>query len=290
MKKYMLLSLFAFVIASGCKKNIYKISDPDRDNFGYGSYLKLVNADNTLLDYTNLSSSTLSVKVTEIGGPVSKINLYVVAGGEDTDTSHWKFVKTISGTGGENTLSVKAQEIADALGISLTDFNPGDVYTIYTEVVTTKGVKFTINNANADLAGGPAIAAVFLFKGTVFCAYDPATTDNVQYEVVNDDWADFQPGDVITVINGPAANQITLQGVYATTINHKDLVVDISPDNGAATIESQVNGTYPGFPYGDISASGDGFIFSCQGIINLNISLDVSLGNLGVVNLKLRKL
>jgi hypothetical protein len=107
---------------------------------------------------------------------------------------------------------------------------------------------------------------------------------------VNDDWDDFDPGDLITVKNGPGANQITLEGVYKTSVNHKDIVVDIAPDNGAATVARQAYGTYAGDTQ-VFQAEGTGFIFSCAGTINLNLRHTTTAGGAapGFFNLRLQK-
>ena len=183
-----------------------------------------------------------------------------------------------------------AQERAAALGVTPAGLSPGNQYIFYNQNVTKDGRIFDVSNSEDDLEGQPGYQAAFRWQAIVFCAYDPASTNNVVYEVVNDDWHDFAPGESITVKNGPSANQITLEGVYATNINHKDILVDIAPANGAAIVARQVYVAYKGDP-NVYQAEGTGFIFSCAGLINLNLrhTTTSGLAAAGLFNLSLKK-
>ncbi|MEO5593441.1 MAG: hypothetical protein ABIR15_01225 [Chitinophagaceae bacterium] len=263
------LFICTVVLLAACSKNSQLISDPDRSLIGTGAYLKFVKNNNLLIDYNTLSASTVSVTVKEIGEAVDKINIYT---GSSADPGTWKLATTVPGTGtsAENTILVKATDITKALNIQPADLTPGTSVTLYTEVVTKTGKKYNIANANPDLQGQPAYAAEYFFKAVVFCNYDAATTNNKVYTVVQDDWADFAAGDIITVVNGPAAGQVTLQGVWATAFNHKDLVLTVAA-NGSAVVAKQQYGAYTNG--GAIwSAEGNGFVFSCINTIDITLT------------------
>jgi hypothetical protein len=278
------LYAYAVLLLAACSKNNQLISDPDRSLLGTGSYLKFVKNNNLLIDYNTISTATVSVTVKEIGEAVDKINIYT---GSSADPATWKLATTVPGTGAENTITVKATEIAKALNIPPADLTPGSTITLYTEVVTKTGKKYTIVNAHPDLQGQPAYAAEFFFQAVVFCNYDAAATDNKMYTVVQDDWADFTAGDVITVVNGPAANQVTLQGVWATPFNHKDLVLNVAA-NGSVVVPAQAYGAYTNA--GAIwSAQGSGFVFSCINTIDITLTHSSSDGVAGGVRFILKK-
>ena len=280
----LLILLFAILALTGCTKNSQLISDSDRSLLGTGSYLKLVKNNNLLIDYNSLTTATVSITVNEVGEAVDKINIYT---GSSADPATWSLATSVSGTGGNNTISVKATDIAKALGVSPTDMVPGSTFTLYTEVVTKSGKKYNIVNAHPDLQGQPAYAATFFFQAVVFCNYDKETTNNKDYEVVEDDWADFAIGDVITVVNGPGTNQVTLQGVWATPYNHKDLVLDVAA-NGSVTVAKQAYGSYSNG--GEIySAQGTGFVFSCIKTIDITLTHSTPSGSAAGVRFILKQ-
>ena len=279
---YILLVIVLF----GCKK-AYFIND--FDNFSIGSYLRLDKTDKTTLDYNKITTESVAITVTPIGSDLDKVNIYAVLGGDNLDETKWKLVKSIPATGSALTLGVSAQELAAAFGVTPAGLSPGNTYTFYNQNVTKDGRTFDVSNTDDDLEGQPGYQSAFRWQAIVFCAYDPASTNNVDYEVVEDAWHDFVAGDVITIKNGPSANQITLVGVFPTTTNHKDIVVNITPANGAATVVKQSYGTYPGDTE-IYQAEGTGFIFSCAGMLTLNLKhTTVSGGVAGTFNLTLKK-
>ena len=186
-------------------------------------------------------------------------------------------------------LTVTTTELAAAFGTTPSGLNPGNTYTFYNQNITKDGRTFDVSNSDDDLEGQVGYQSAFRWQAIVFCAYDAASTNNVDYEVVSDEWGDFGVGDIVTVKNGPGANQITLVGVFATTINHKDIVIDVAPANGAATVAKQAYGTYS-FDPRTIQAEGNGFIFSCAGLININLRHTATDGsNFGAARLVLKK-
>ena len=285
--KKVITYILLLTVLYGCTK-AYFTNDPE--NFTIGSYLRLDQSVKTTLDYNKISTESVSIVVTPIGSDLEKINIFAVDGAENLDETKWKLIKSVPATAAPITLTITAQELAAAFGIPTSGLSPGNQYIFYNQNVTKDGRVFDVSNSEDDLEGQPGYQAAFRWQAIVFCAYDASSTNNVVYEVVNDDWHDFAPGDLITVKNGPSANQITLEGVYPTTINHKDIVVDVSPANGAATVARQAYGTYPGDTQ-VFQAEGTGFIFSCAGMINLNLRHTTTAGGVaaGLYNLSLKK-
>lgn len=284
--KQLLIYILCTTVLFACKKPYFT---NDFDNFEIGSYLRLDRTDKATIDYNKVASESVSITVTPLGSELDKVNIYAVQGAENLDETKWKLVKTVPATGGPLTLSVSTQELATAFGITPAGLSPGNSYIFYNQNVTKDGRVFDVSNSDDDLEGQPGYQSAFRWNAIVFCAFDPAVTNNVDYEVVTDGWGDFAVGSIVTVKNGPGANKITLEGVFPTTVNHKDLVVDIAPANGAATVAKQAYGTYAGDPR-TFSAEGTGFIFACAGIINLNLRhTDQANANYGTWNLRLRK-
>lgn len=285
MKKF--IYILAIVGFFGCKKAYYT---GDFDNFTIGSYLRLDNADKTTIDYNKVNAESVGITVTPLGSDLEKVNIYAVLGGENLDESKWKLVKSVNATGAALNLTITTQELANAFGTTPTGLSPGNTYTFYNQNVTKDGRTFDVSNTDDDLEGQPGYRSAFRWQAIVFCAYDPSSTNNLEYVVENDGWNDFGVGDIIRVKNGPGSNQITLEGVYPTSINHKDIVVDVAPANGAATVARQAYGTYTGDAPRVFLAEGTGFVFACAGVINLNLRhTDATGGTYGTHNLRLKK-
>ena len=284
--------LSAFIVLStiaSCKKGDVV---SDYQSLGTGSYVTLVKNNNTIIDYANLASSKVSITVKEYGSPADKIKIYVSKGSKTLDRSKWKLVKEVPYSG-ETTLEVSASEIATALGIPPSGLETGETYTFYNQVITKDGRSFDIVNTFSDFAGNSNYNMALTWEAVVVCPY-VATGFAGNFEVVEDGWADFGPGDIVVVTAGAdPAKQIKLT-VYpnpAFGTNRKDIVVDINPATGKATVASQVYGDYPGFDTNlKVKTVGtNNWVFSCVGTITLRLN-HAGAGNYGDYTLRLRKL
>jgi hypothetical protein len=284
MRKIILPFLVSAFVMMSCEKT--KLAS-DVSNYTIGSYLKLVEAENLLLDASAPAASTVSVIAKPIGSALEKINIYVVAGGPDGDKTKWKPVKSVPVTDTVVTLGVNGTELAAALGIPITDIEPGSQFTFYNETVTTDGRKYDVTNTEDDLEGQPAFQSVFNWTATVVCPF----TNNFSgdYTIVLDEWDGNNGGDV-TVVPGPGANEITLKTPFPFSANAKDVVISIDPVTGAATVAKQVYGDYPGFPDLSVTTSGaNNFVFSCTETIDLLFNHTSPAGNFGNFRLVISK-
>lgn len=119
------------------------------------------------------------------------------------------------------------------------------------------------------------------FRSYFVCAFDAASTTGT-YQFTYSDW-EHNTG-TLEVVAGPGENQITLLdplGHQAIDGNNYDLIVDIDPASGAATVATQIawDSDNYGWGYGPISADGAGYVLSCAGTISLDLTYCVpSLG------------
>jgi len=132
----------------------------------------------------------------------------------------------------------------------------GDTYDLGANITTTDGgvyPAFPTNGAAAFSTGilsqpgfSPTVrfAAVCKFTATDYGAYGVPTP----YVVQRDDWADYQPGDVINVTVIDATH---MSFKYAAN-NAQPIVIIVNPANNATSVASQVIGNY-GPPFGDFS-------------------------------------
>ncbi|HTB52989.1 MAG TPA: hypothetical protein VK718_09475 [Ferruginibacter sp.] len=175
----------------------------------------------------------------------------------------------------------------------------GDIYEFGANITLQNGEEVpafitgtsTIKGGSAygpDIAKLPGANVELTYKTP--CQFD-ATIFSGSYTFVEDDWADFAPGDAVpSVTAGPAANQITIVAypnpAYGT--NRQPMIVTIdtlNPGAGNASVANQVIGDYGGAPPNNTvqtdggAAAGNSFVDFCTGEVHL--SLDFNLGSAG---------
>ena len=152
----------------------------------------------------------------------------------------------------------------------------GDNFTIGVDIITHSGKKFeafptTGNSYAAGITAQPGSSPTLNYVSV--CVFDK-NSFNGAYEVVQDDWQDFAPGETVNVTPGAGVNQISVLAypspAYGT--NRKPMVVDVNPTTFAATVTEQVIGDYNGAPPGS-TAKGDGTVNPCGDEINLNLTI-----------------
>lgn len=279
-------ALSCSLVIPSCKKTDNNPLN-DVSNLGVGAYLQFLAKTNTTFDISDLSHSVISISVKGVGSAVDHIGLFVVEGGGNLDPAAWSFIKDIPYTADSTLVEVSAQETADALGITLADFSPGASFTFYLRAYTQDGRQFDIVNIDPSFESNSNYSMAFRLTVYIGCPFIAPVGGN--YEVIQDDWADWSPGDIVQVLDGPGPNQIDLSKVYPNPaygdlVNH--IVVDVDPANGIATV--------PEVQYGDygvlISCVGGGFVFSCTGTIDLTLEHFQAAGSYGQNRLVLKKL
>lgn len=229
------------------------------------------------IDANNLANTSIGVRVRQWGLPISKVNVYVVKN-TDANQTNWKFIKAYNITDTNYfDIRVTAQEIATALGLQMNasagNFPPGSVFTCYTEVVTTDGKKFTVNNSNFTASGANFFYPVTSFRGSVVCPYNPAVMMG-NYVVVEDGWADWDAGTVLNnIVSATTATSLTLFDVYPNPAyggnSPQPVVVNINAASGVATVTNQTYGNYGTTAIAVSTQGSANFVYSCTGTITL---------------------
>jgi hypothetical protein len=284
MKKIVsILLVTGLLLGVGCKKGDV-ISDVK--SLGTGAYVTLVKATNLRIDYANLSNTSVSITVKEYGNPIEKIKIYVTAGSATTDKTKWKAIKEVPYSG-ETVLTVKATEIATALGVLPTALSPGNSYTLYNEVTTKDGKIFDLTNTPGTFAGNSNYNMALSWTGVVVCPF-VQTGFAGNFEVLEDGWEDYFPPDVITVSDA-GTNKLSFN--YGTGFNVKPIVIDIDPATGAATVPAVAYGSYSaaGTIYTCKTSGASNYVFSCIGTITLRLNHTGGGSNFGDFTIRLKK-
>ncbi len=291
MKSITLVHFFLCMLIVGisCSKKKEEFYDTTKK----GAYLTLVSVKNTL--DPNVASNKVTQVVKSVGEPVKTVKIYA-ATSPTLDKTQWKLVKSVPFSG-ETTLTVSVTELATALGISdpATNMTPGSVYSLYNEVVLEDGRTFSlINTSGADLENQPAFNVAFRWQAIVVCPpFNLADHYNdVVYEIVEDQWEDLFPGDLVLVKLGANPDEIVLVDVYPTAYDHKDMVIKIDKSNGLATVARYTYGGYSlaGARYTAATAGSVNFAFPCKDIIDIKVNHRSTGGtNYGDFRLVLKK-
>jgi hypothetical protein len=165
---------------------------------------------------------------------------------------------------------------------------------MYNVITTKDGRTFDYSNTSTAFSGISAYNMALAWSATVVCPF--VGPIGGQYTVVQDDWVDWSPGDVVNVTDGPGANQIDISQVwpnpaYGTTV--APLIVSINPATGAATIPTGVTWANYGSAANPVFAKtgtpNSGFVFSCTGLVTLNIRITYNNSDQGGFRLILKK-
>jgi hypothetical protein len=285
--------IFALIILASCKKTEDLNPLADVANLTIGSYITLAESVNVNLSF-DTPSSEVSIKVDEYkgGGKVTTIDLFVVEGANG-DPATWKKIKSVPFTGDGTVLSATSQDVATALGVAVSDLAPGNFYTFYNRVITEDGKTFDLSNTLGALENNSNYNACFRWQAYITCPFVGPVAG--KFKVIQDDWADWVPGDVIDVTDGPGANQIDLSAVwpnpaYGDIVDH--LIIDIDPATGTASVPLVTFGNYGSLATATNTAGSDvaGYVFSCTGYITLTMAVTYNGSSQGNLKLVLQKL
>ena len=284
------ISLFLGVILFSCKKT--EITNPlaDFKNLGIGSYITKVSTINLNMDY-NVSTSKVGITVDQYGMEVDKIVLYVVVGANPTPSA-WKKIKTIVFTGKGTEISATSQDVATALGVTVSALTAGNYYTFYNQVITKDGKTYDVSNTPGALESNSNYNTVFRWQAYVTCPFTGGMTG--KYKVLQDDWEDWAVGDFVDVTDGPGTNQINLGKVwpnpaYGSLVN--PILVNVDPANGVAKVPLVTFGAYSPLATAQGANASDvaGYVFSCTGFITLSMKVVYNGSNQGTKKLVLQK-
>jgi hypothetical protein len=281
------LGLISLLLLS-CKKDELIT---DFNNLEKGAYITLEKANNLNIDYSNLNNSFVSIDVKGYGQPIEKVITYASLDNV-VDPLKWRKINetVVNSTDQTAKLTVTANELATAIGITPTDLQTGSRYTLFNEVITTSGAKFSSANTYSQSESNSNYRMALRWDAVVICPFDKPPFDDKGFVVEIDGWEDFAIGEEISIINGPGANQITLVGVFKTVLERKDIVVTITPETGAAKVDKI---QYGGYSFDEasgrrFSAEGTGFVFACTGVVDLTLRHTAGSTDFGSYRLKLK--
>lgn len=204
-----------------------------------------------------------------------KFDIVIIKNGDHSTVKTLKEGVTIFPTSFELT----GADIVSAFGAP----SEGDSYDIGADVTTASGQKFEAFPLNAtgyssSIAGQPGSSTSIQY--IVPCAFNKENF-NGSYTVVQDDWADYDPGETVEVKPGAGENEISIAAYPSPAFgkNRKPMILTINPlSNDPTTYEGviaeQVIGDYDGAPPG-ATARGTGSANPCGDRITMTVTINI---------------
>lgn len=274
LRTYILSLLSILLIIISCRDEDTLVLNPDK--IPHGIMVCLDEITSPVIDVTNLENAAFEAN---FSAPSDNVDAYVIMAQRiSMSVSAWAEVKRVTDFPKTCSISISATEIANALGIDLDDFLPGDEIDFNAYAIGDNGDTAYWENLDQDLGTNPGQKQGFRYVTYVSCPFVAAEITGT-YKLIEDEAGIMNDYDsTITVNAGPGENQITIVDMF----HHPDpdnpgstynVIVDVDPETGIATVERQNawNSDNWGWGWGVGSNEGGGFVFSCAGLILLTL-------------------
>ncbi len=277
--------VFAFLLAGtlfSCSEGDTTFDKVD-ENIIRGAVLRTISVTSSTFDFFDTTSSwsvELEEQDTKKGGLFEAVRVYASYRNTATgQTEPEAFVKTIAastfspGPNGlpRGTVSATFNEVLNATGLGVGDYTSADQFIMRLELVLTDGRVYT-NNASGPVSGGTFFASPFQYSVQFFCVLADASLFDGNYIVVNDAWADYEPGDVVpveTVAGELRFRILSTNNPFISNPGTSYMEITIDPSDGSVTIASNECFDYGGGFCADVT--GTGSVGTCTGDINLGV-------------------
>ncbi|MEQ9422828.1 MAG: hypothetical protein RJQ09_00315 [Cyclobacteriaceae bacterium] len=256
------------------------IADPDGSELA--ELAAMIRFEEPVLGVTLTPVLSFSGILVDPGNNVSSYDLRVSLDGGDT------FSPFVTVTSFPSDLNITLESAAAALGTTTAALPPGTQLVFDAVITRNDGREFTSANITGDVVNqGERQAMTFnAFVSCPFVASEGAGT----YDVVNDAIGFYLSTEFEATASGSTLSMIDPMGYGLGDV----VDIEINPDDGSATVASQpawLSDVAPGVanPYGRGSVDGAGFVFSCAGIITLDLDHTVAAGSFGTGNVTAQK-
>lgn len=290
MKKIIIFSLYFFAVAAlftACtKEGNGKL--PELSNFPLPLVVKVAGSEQVI---SAQNPDAFAGKFT-VGlyfpndAPPKKLDVVII---KNNDKTNVKVLKT-DVTTFPTELTITGTQLATLFNAPVV---LGDKFDIGVDVTTYTGAKFEafpVTGASyaAGIAAQPGASTFVRYEAV--CQYKPEDFQG-DFEVITDEWADYQPGDIVQLTQIDA----THFSFNFLAADAQPIVVTVNPVTNAVTVPKQVYGSGypPGWTLGDISAesvaSVDNFVAPCSGTFSVLLKHTVAAGTIGEFKLVLKK-
>jgi hypothetical protein len=203
-------------------------------------------------------------------------------------------VKTLQAgvTSFPTTISITGAQLATLFGAPVV---VGDKFDIGADVTASNGQVYqafpSVGTGYGSGVNNQPGASTFIRYEAV-CQFN-STAYEGNFRVVVDEWADYQPGDIVPVTRIDATH---ISFKYAA-FNAQPIIIAVDPNTNITSVTKQVYGNYgtpPAWPYGNISAASvpnvNNFVAPCEGVVSVVLEHTVASGGFGTYLIQLKKI
>lgn len=264
-----------------CSEEEEKLTLSVQDTVIRGAVLRTISVPSPTFDFNDPSLEwvvELEEQDHEDGALFASIDLYASLTSSATgETSEESFVKNIPAASfsiGPNGLprglvSTSLSEVLSELGLQSGDYTSSDAFNLRLVLNLTDGRSYTNTDAVGTVTGGSFFRTPYAYSAQFFCALDNASLFNGNYVVVNDAWADYNPGETVPVefVSDFTFRLLSANNPFINNPGTSYMEFTIDPSDGSVTVSSNECFDYgPGFC---LPVTGSGSIGTCTGDINV---------------------
>lgn len=263
------LTVFASSLFISCEEDDKDPFVIDEDAANIAPYVRIV-VSTPVVDATQLDGVVYSGVLDDPSDNVSSwaVEIRKIRG---ADTIPYAPLATVNSF--PSNFDLTGQDIADALGIPVSEIQPGDNIEFNAVSTGTDGGTLAFENLGPDLFGQPEQRQAYFFNVFVACPFIQSeiigTFDVTQHRF--DAFFGTQPP-TREVIAGPDENSYTIVGGAIPLDGVDDLTISVNPLTGEVSYGGDPAAihfnTFGPAVYGNVT----GFTFSCVGFIDLTIT------------------
>ncbi len=288
MKKiqYLLLGILAITLSQSCTDES-TFNNPVHHELTNGSFIRFEN-NQPNLTFEDAQNISFSDNIFDPNGNTSLYELKVNAtvGGIEYEGDYF------STTTFPAKLEITSQKLADAIDIDVNDISFGDSFVFSAFATRNDGVVFNgdapsfdedeltdgTGNTEPTLISVAAYNNAMSFQIIVSCPFVQSEIIG-EYVVVADVWADYSPGDPLTVVAGESSDTfriLTDDNPYISNAAGSWLEVTVDVATGASTALSNFGYAYNGWYTMLRQQARTGLTLSCIGYVSIDIDFLVT--------------
>lgn len=276
MLKYKIKYIWASIL---CLTLLVFVSCEDEDKNPFDVQLN----ESNLAPFTNIIPSTPVIDVTSL--ETNGFSGIVDAPANNVASWSVSFTRTSAGilsdtialpsktiTNFPSEFNITGAEIAEALNITIDELFPSDNIEFIATSTGFDGRTLTFEDLNVELAGQPEQHQGYNFGAVISCEFIQSDIIG-EYEVIEDEWGDYLPGDIITIIAGETDNtyRILADRNFFLFNASENVWIEVTVDPITGTSTALTNEDFM-YDFGNfIVAANNGITLSCTGDITIEL-------------------
>lgn len=291
--KIFMLSIFALAF-TGCEVEDATTTQDLQDKVDRGAVLRTIAIESPVFDATDVTSF-FSVTVQEQdgkdGGLMESVDVFLTFedrtpanGANNKSEILLKNIPSSAFTIDEfklprTNIKITLQEAVTAFGLTSAGFTGGDRIKIRLLLKLTDGRTFTDTDVASTVANSSFFKSPFVYFAVLNCPFKQSLFKG-NFEVVVDDWADYNPGQLVPLAQGDNPDEFKILSTNNPFVNNPNtsfMIVKVNPLTATVTVNSNEVFDYgPGFL---LQVTGTGSVDTCNGDISVVLAFGPFTGN-----------